>query len=216
MKATFNLLCRQNSGRKIAYSRLRVTDATGKELPARMEILSSGGEGASPKSQVSNLKSELAVLVNDTDAVYPIRIDPTFSDANWISMGVSAGASGTVRAAAVDAWGNAYVAGRALSPDFPLVNPLPAPNNALQGSDTQAFVSKLSFDPTSATLALAYSTFLGGTNRDAGSAVAVDSEGNAYVTGYTGAADFPLVDPLPAPNDTLKGYQEAFVAKIAP
>ena len=28
----------ENSGRKIAYSRLRVTDATGKELPARIEV----------------------------------------------------------------------------------------------------------------------------------------------------------------------------------
>ena len=34
-----------NSGRKIAYSRLRVTDATGKELPARIEVASSGRRG---------------------------------------------------------------------------------------------------------------------------------------------------------------------------
>jgi len=52
-----------------------------------MEILSPADDAASPKSQISNLKSELALMVNDTDAVYPIRIDPTFSDANWISMG---------------------------------------------------------------------------------------------------------------------------------
>ena len=34
----------ENSGRKIAYSRLRVIDATGKELTARMEVLSVGDE----------------------------------------------------------------------------------------------------------------------------------------------------------------------------
>ncbi len=28
----------------------------------------------------------LAVLLDDADAVYPVRIDPTFSDANWIGM----------------------------------------------------------------------------------------------------------------------------------
>lgn len=32
----------ENSGRKIAYSRLRVTDATGKELPARMQVVDDG------------------------------------------------------------------------------------------------------------------------------------------------------------------------------
>ncbi len=61
----------EKSGRKIAYSRLRATDATGKELPARIEVRS--GEPA------------LAVIVNDAGAVYPVRIDPTFSDANWMS-----------------------------------------------------------------------------------------------------------------------------------
>ena len=73
----------EKSGRKIAYSRLRVTDATGKELPARIE--------ACPGAEVS-----LAVVVNDAEAVYPVRIDPTFSDANWISMGGIPGADGAV------------------------------------------------------------------------------------------------------------------------
>ncbi len=38
----------------------------------------------------------LAVVVNDADAVYPVRIDPTFSDANWVSMGGFPGANGDV------------------------------------------------------------------------------------------------------------------------
>ena len=40
----------ENSGRKIAYSRLRVTDATGKELPARIEVWPAGDEETSLKS----------------------------------------------------------------------------------------------------------------------------------------------------------------------
>ena len=53
-----------HSGRKIAYSRLRVTDATGKELPARIEVRR--------QSEIRNPKSELglAVVVNDAGAVY--------------------------------------------------------------------------------------------------------------------------------------------------
>jgi hypothetical protein len=53
----------ENSGRKIAYSRLCVTDATGKELNARMEVMGSacpsylvsGGQGESPSQSARGL-----------------------------------------------------------------------------------------------------------------------------------------------------------------
>lgn len=56
---------------------------------------------------------------------------------------------------------------------------------------------------------LVYSTFLGGANQDVGNAIAVDQEGNAYVTGVTQSADFPS-KPLAA----LLGPEDAFVTKI--
>jgi hypothetical protein len=79
------------SGRKLAYNRLRVTDAAGKELAARIEVVS--GE-------------RLAVVVDDAAAVYPVRLDPTFSDDDWISLGGRAGASGAVNATIVDGSGS--------------------------------------------------------------------------------------------------------------
>jgi hypothetical protein len=95
------------SGRKIAYSRLRVTDANSKELPARIELANSS------QSEIRNPQSEIVmvVMVNDSDAVYPVRIDPTFSDANWVSLGGINGADNAVYAAAVDGSGNLYVGG---------------------------------------------------------------------------------------------------------
>src|SRR6266567_6409605 len=120
----------ENSGRKIAYSRLRVTDATGKELSARMEVRPVADEVTSLKSisesteQRAEMGQSLAmngrdafrrvpivpggdqgrggtrrclvVVVNDAEAMYPVHIDPTFSDANWISMGGIRGTTGTV------------------------------------------------------------------------------------------------------------------------
>ena len=83
------------SGRKIAYNRLRVTDVTGKELTARMEA-----------------GMELAVVVNDAGAVYPVRIDPTFSDANWISLGAVPSANGPVYAEVLDGSGNLFIGGQ--------------------------------------------------------------------------------------------------------
>ncbi|MCX6928337.1 MAG: hypothetical protein NT154_34780, partial [Verrucomicrobia bacterium] len=85
-----------NSGRKLAYSRLRVVDARDRELGARLEVISD---------------QRLAVEVEDADAVYPVRIDPTFSDENWVSLGGLPGTDGDVRAAVVDASGNLYIGG---------------------------------------------------------------------------------------------------------
>jgi len=58
---------------------------------------------------------------------------------------------------------------------------------------------------------LAYSTYLGGTNGDSGSGIAVDGSGNAYVIGYTFSTDFPTASPLQATNH---GNSDTFVAKL--
>ncbi|MGH7967495.1 MAG: hypothetical protein ACREIC_02085, partial [Limisphaerales bacterium] len=85
------------SGRTLAYSRLKTTDARGRPLTARMEVVSPG---------------QLAIVVEDAAAVYPVRIDTTFSDANWIIMNPGIpGADGPVNAAAVDGSGNLYIGG---------------------------------------------------------------------------------------------------------
>lgn len=89
------------SGREIAYSRLRATDATGRELNAQMEVVAA----TDPAGE------SLALIVEDAGAVYPVRIDPTFSDANWISMGGFPGANGEVFAIVTDESGNLYVGG---------------------------------------------------------------------------------------------------------
>ena len=81
------------SGRKLAYSRLRVVDATGRELAARIEVPA---------------PDRLAVVVADAHAVYPVRIDPTFSDADWSALG--SGMSSYVNALAVSGT-NLYVGG---------------------------------------------------------------------------------------------------------
>jgi hypothetical protein len=69
-------------------------------------------QSTAPESEIRNQKSEiLRVVVNDMGAVYPVRIDPTFSDANWSSMGGIPGADNTVYAAVVDDAGNLYIGG---------------------------------------------------------------------------------------------------------
>ncbi len=136
-------------------------------------------------------------------------------------------------AVATDLAGNAYVTGTTYSADFPLANAIQAtlgggtcvtPEYVPQGVPCpDAFVTKISADGKS----LVYSTLLGGQGNEAGSGVAVDAAGNAYVTGSTDSANFPTVNALEStlqsgncqPTDGVYGYgfcADGFVAKINP
>ena len=120
------------------------------------------------------------------------------------------GSNGTVsypetgQGIALDGQGNAYVVGVTSSVDFPLRN---AEQPALNGW-LDAFVTKVNSSG-----ALLYSTYLGGSGVDVGNAIAVDSSGSAYVTGYTYSTDLPVVAPL---QSTIGGDCDAFLAKLSP
>jgi hypothetical protein len=269
----------ENCGRKIAYSRLRVTDATGKELTARMEVIGSDGESqrdsiaqprvASPpatlgqaRAQVTTLKGlhhaahpdrdqkydasplgleissrstprvarrtrnpglmdaipsglsastaerqtktqpegrapTLVMLVNDTDAVYPVRIDPTFSDANWISMGGVPGADNLVFAVVADGAGNVYIAGSFTAVGDSLANHIAKWN----GNSWSALGSGMSGAMNARVSALAVSgnnLYAGGQFTDAGGIAATNiaqwngSSWSALDSGLMGPDDYPF------------------------
>jgi hypothetical protein len=118
---------------------------------------------------------------------------------------------------AVDSSDNAYVTGITNSTGFPTVNPIQATCNACAGSaslfDGDAFVTEFN----AAGSALVYSTYLGGSAQDVGQAIAVDSSGNAYVTGYTQSTNFPTAIPFQASNESTilaTTGSNAFVTKL--
>ncbi len=109
---------------------------------------------------------------------------------------------------AVATSGNAYVTGFTESPDFPVTS------GAFQGKLNgfkNAFVSVINTAATGAA-ALVYSTYLGGSGQDAGFGIAVDTSGNAYVTGFTESPDFPVTPG--AFQGRLNGVKNAFVSVI--
>jgi hypothetical protein len=85
---------------------------------------------------------------------------------------------------AVDRDGNAYVVGFTTSSDFPVT--AGALQKQLKGTQN-AFLTKINNRGE-----LVYSTLLGGAGTDAAYAVAVDGDGNAYLTGYTSSSEFPV------------------------
>ncbi|MCW6049980.1 SBBP repeat-containing protein [Lyngbya sp. CCAP 1446/10] len=105
---------------------------------------------------------------------------------------------------AVDSSGNAYVAGLAGS-GFPTT---PGVSQPTSGGDIDAFITKV--NPTGS--ALVYSTYFGGTAREDAQAIAIDNNGNAYVTGLTYSSDLPGTD-LGFQNAILGGY-DGFVGKF--
>jgi uncharacterized repeat protein (TIGR01451 family) len=114
----------------------------------------------------------------------------------------------------IDSSGNAYIAGSTWSDNFPKVNAI----QQTRARDGDVFITKLN-DTGSGII---YSTYLGGTGLDKAVGIAVDSGGNAYVTGSTASTDFPTTagafqrscTPLPPP--TPAGYCAAsFVSKIS-
>jgi hypothetical protein len=111
------------------------------------------------------------------------------------------------RGIAVDGSGNAYVTGSTQSTTFPGVT-----GSSIQpanGGGFDAFVTEINAAGT----AIVYSTFLGGNGSDLGYGIAVDSGGNAYITGHTSSTTFPGVTGGSI-QPAFGGVEDAFVTKI--
>jgi uncharacterized protein (TIGR03437 family) len=135
------------------------------------------------------------------------------------AIGQPAGLNGLDRggaAIAVDAAGNAYVVGAAYTADFPTtpgvfqpaLHPGTLPGNAILPND--AVIMKL--NPSGS--ALLYSTFLGGRGDDVATGIALDPDGNVYLSGTTTSPDFPTTPGAIQPGAPEPNAYTGFVAKI--
>ena len=169
----------------------------------------------------------------------PLIIDPVLSYASYLggsaldtignAIGDDGGSFNYTQGLAIDSAGSAYVTGTTYSTDFPVENPFQSTNNVTPSNSRAptTFVTKFSPNGTS----LAYSTYLGGSGADYAYAIAVDSNGNAYVTGQTFSNDFPITsgayNPFcaggpkggPSPNPEIStcspaGPNSAYVTKL--
>ncbi len=150
--------------------------------------------------------------VSAYDETRPLIIDPVLSYSTYLGGIDYDDAYGI----AVDSAGSAFVVGETASVNFPTT--LGALDTTC-GTDgecnfdgytyySDVFVAKLNADGS----ALVFSTFLGGSQGDWGRGIAVDTSGDAYLTGLTESVDFPLAGPFQASKGL---YYDAFVAKVS-
>jgi len=149
-------------------------------------------------SYVPNGVGRVGFQLGAYDPARPLIIDPVLIYSSYL------GGSGFDQgyAIAVDSLGNAYVTGKTAATDFPTTAGAFQTNYG--GGD--AFVAKL--NPAGS--ALVYSTYLNGAS---GNGIAVDSTGNAYVTGEAGPTNFPTT---PGAFQTSPMGYDAFVTKLNP
>lgn len=106
---------------------------------------------------------------------------------------------------AIDAAGNVYVAGTSYSTNIPGIT-----SQRPRSGISDAFVLKLAASGT-----LSFFTYIGGSGLDQGSAMAIDSAGNSYVTGNTTSGDFPTTPgAIPVAGAPCANCTHAFVTKL--
>ena len=147
-------------------------------------------------------KNEVGFMIASYDRRKQLVIDPVLAYSTYLG-GSNNFFGQSIRGIAVDKIGNVYVTGSTDSPQFPVTN---AFQPTIHGP-SDAFVTKINADGTG----LVYSTFLGGSSYESGVGIAVDSVGNAYVSGLTYSTDFPTVHAI-QPNNAGNG--DVFVTKI--
>jgi uncharacterized protein (TIGR03437 family) len=141
--------------------------------------------------------NEVSFAVSSYDPSQPLVIDPVLSYSSYLGGGNS-----TAVRVAVDAQGNAYLAGATTAPNYPVTSGAIAPPAPLSGRD-DVLITKFNSQGT-----LVYSTHVGGSRDDIGLGIAVDAKGQAYVTGSTVSQDFPTVAAFQAAR---RGQGNAFV-----
>lgn len=163
-----------------------------------------GGERAEVDSGYILLGEDLVGFeVGPYNPAYPLIIDPELDYSTYL------GGSNEDRgyAVAVDSAGSAYITGFTHSTDFPL--PVAQVFQDLLAGGTDAFVTKLTPDGTQ----LVYSTYLGGSADDVGTAIVVDAYNNATLTGYTLSCDFPVWEAVQYNKSSCYG-SDAFVTRL--
>jgi hypothetical protein len=159
--------------------------------------------GATTSADFPTANALQGALAGPVDA-YVTKVNPAGTALAYSSF-LGGGGVDQGLGTAVDAAGTLRVVGQTNSADFPTAN---AVQGALAGA-TDGFAARVAPGGT----ALRYSTYLGGSGDDFAYAVALDADGDEYVTGQTDSPNFPVANAF---QPAIAGSSDAFVTKLGP
>jgi hypothetical protein len=180
----------------------------------------------------SNALQPQPLASNANGAAFVTEIDPTGTQLKYSTYLAGSTPFELAFGVAVDSTGKIYVTGTTVSTDFPTSSTNPNFKAGFKVGTNSSNVNGTSFivklDPAATTgqNSFLYSSYIGGTNGttiigDEGTAIAVDQNGVAYVTGYTNStrgasasdlAGYPVVGGFQTALGSPNG--NAFLAKI--
>lgn len=140
---------------------------------------------------------EVAFEIEDYDETHTLYIDPVLTASTYFG----GSRNDAVTAVTVDSQGDIFVAGWAESANLPVSRNLP------YAGSVDAWVA--CFDPSGRVLR--WVTYFGGSGEDRALAIAVDSSGSPWITGFTTSRNLPLAQPF---QTTRRGTRDAFVAQF--
>lgn len=202
------------SAAKMELSALITFGGSGQDLPQAIAVSPEGvihvyGSTASPNFPATSGAFQTALQPGGYDTFLTI-LEPLAREIRASTYFGGAGSTEGEEALdlAVDAAGNAYIAGWTLSIAFPATTgALQANPAALATGD--AFVAKIAPDGKT----LVWATYLGGSGADSATGIAVDSNSRVTIAGVTDSQDFPLSKD--AAQKKPGGYVDTFIARIA-
>jgi uncharacterized repeat protein (TIGR01451 family) len=190
-----------------------------------------------PTSPVTPIQSTLNPTAGAQN-IFVLKLDPTAGTAGLLYLtylggsgvdSIAGSSAGSSEGLAVDTSGVAYVAGTTTSANFPTTSaafqPAPtagttcAPLIASESVPCHVFLSAIGgLDTSGSVPALTYSTYLSGNGSDSASGLAVDNNGNAFITGTTTSTNsgtgFPSTSLPAAYQLSSLGSIQFFVTKI--
>ncbi len=201
---------------------------SGNEEVTAIEVDALGNAYMTGYTSSSNFPTTPLAYDTSIDGVYDAFVTKLNASGSALIYSTYIGGSGNERAdgLALDSAGKVYITGRTNSENFP--TPLGSLDRTFNGGQFDGFVAAFGVNGDS----IFYSTYLGGAGNDNGDdsdflfrrvgEIAVDGNGNAYVTGSTQSGNFPTMNPIQAANGGgtcpfgLSLCQDVFVTKLNP